>query len=70
MQAFTSYSPAAFTQNPHALKPCALLHCEAVVPFGHMVVWGWVNQDERNFRAFCCQKCALEALPGEFFNHG
>ena len=68
MQAFTNYSPNLFSQNPHTLVPCAQITCEAVVPFGHMVVWGWLQKEEPNFRAFCCQAHALDALPETHFN--
>ena len=70
MQAFTNFSPTVFTRSPHTLMPCAELKCEAVVPFIQMVVWGWLHQDERNFRAFCCWKCSLKALPETELNQG
>jgi hypothetical protein len=68
VQAFTNYSPRVFSQNPHAPVPCAHLECTAVLPFNQTVVWGWLNGAERNFRAFCCHACALEALPHQYYD--
>ena len=71
MQAFTHYSPTVFMQKPVTLPvPCGQRTCEAIVPFDQMVVWGWLQQGEQNFRAFCCWGCSLKALPETQLNQG
>jgi hypothetical protein len=67
---FTNYSPGVFGQNPHTLVLCAQLECGVVSKFGTTVVWGWEQRGQRNFRAFCCWKCSLDALPVEYLNNG